>query len=119
MIMNSNPPEALKNEVKEKLLDTIELIIANKINLIEGSRRVINLASRAGIIEDKVFLPLIGFESQTDQFPTGEVRKRFNKDYLKQLDREQQEYIDEFKDSIVEACQTKFKKYSAKHNVRK
>jgi hypothetical protein len=58
-------------------------IIDGRLDFVSGSRiiRVFYLLSDE--IDKDLFLPIIGFESETDDYPLGSLRKRFSEDELK------------------------------------
>lgn len=110
--MNKSLPDLLKQEAKEELTKTANLVLEDRLDIIEGSRFMLKFASRAGIANDEIFLPVIGFESQTDHLPVGELRKHYGQKYLKELDQEKGNYINEFKSQITEICREIIKKFS-------
>ena len=78
-------------------------IINGEMDLIVGARRICGLRYELGDPDDEVFLPIRGFESETDNFPVGEERERYGDEYLKRLDYEAARYVAEAKDSVIDA----------------
>lgn len=96
---------------KQKFIALLKQIILGSINIIEGSRQIVSLHVEQQVENDLDFLTIVGFASETDEFPLGDVRKRYNADYLKKLDNELEEYLAIAKPSIIKACENLLKKY--------
>jgi len=109
---NTSLTEVIKKEAKEKLVEKAQLIIDGDLDIIEGLRLILSLSNRAGIQDNDILLPIIGFVSQTDYFPIGEARDQCDPEYLQKLDKEKTEFIKDFKSSIVDTCIQIVKKYS-------
>ena len=85
-------------------LELIDKILNDKIHLVEACREVSHYdLQEAGIPLEK-FAYIIGFESQTDHYPLGEVRKKLDPKALKELDDDINQFIQEAKPGVKESC---------------
>lgn len=110
--MNDTLPDILKREAISKLIETARLLIDDKLDLVEGSRLIIQFARKGDILDDDIFLPIMGFEDQTQHFLIGEARRQAEEKYLNNLDKEKDEFIKEIKPEIIEDCKQIINKYS-------
>jgi len=86
------------------MVEVARLMLAGQFDLIEGCRRVVSLGSLIGLQNDAAVIPFRGFESETDLFPRGDVRKNYAADYLQNLDNEAKEYLDGATTEILRCC---------------
>ena len=87
---------------KKKMVVLAKQIIDGSIDIIDGCRQI--LALKIYPIENPDYRTIVGFESETDEFPIGEVRKQYHKESLEKLDKELNKYINQNKPIILEAC---------------
>jgi hypothetical protein len=98
---------------KEKMVILAQQIIDGSMDIIDGCRRMTYLNIEEKIRnEDTDFLTLRGIESETDEFPIGEVRKHYHKRSLEKLDKELNEYIEQVRPTLLKACKNLISKYS-------
>ena len=83
-------------------------IIDGSIGIIEGCRRMTSLKIKQKVRDDEDFLTIRGIDSQTDEFPIGDVRKHYHKASIEKLDKELSEYLEQTKPVIFEACKSKY-----------
>ena len=83
-----------------------EDIIQGRVGIVEGCRAIAALRHETGDSKNVPFGPIVGFESETDHYPIGEVRKRYNSEYVQSLDRELDEHINQDGELIKDACRT-------------
>jgi hypothetical protein len=95
---------SFRNVKRSELVNVALSMIDGKLSLIEGARRICSLRYDIGDPENEVFLPILGFESETDNFPLGNVRDAYAAEYLQRLDEEADYYITETKDVVIDAC---------------
>jgi hypothetical protein len=86
------------------IIDVCSRMISGKIDLIAGSRDLQKYYVRAPRGEKELFYPIIGFESETDTYPMGEDRKKYDQKTLDTLDKEYSEYTIKAKSSVLSAC---------------
>ena len=90
--------------VRKELVETAELLIAGKLDLVRGCRTLNRLSRSVEPFNSSIFNPIIGFDSETDDYPLDEVRDSYEKKYLEKLDKEVLEYSDRARSSILNCC---------------
>ena len=104
---------------KSKIIQITKMVLDGGIDLISGCRNLDALRMQYDISsEDKNFLQITAFASDTDEFPAGEVRKLCNKDYLEKMDKELEKYLSVVKPQLLEACRNILKTYSEEKTVK-
>lgn len=93
-----------KKIIKERMILTIDGIIAKKINTLEGIRELLKLRHELDLSDNEVFLPLIGIASETDEFPLGIARDHYDKSLLKRYDKELNDYLSISEETINDSC---------------
>ncbi len=78
---------------KNELINTLNMIISEKINMLEGVRNIVHLRHNADLKDKEIFDYFIAIDSETDHIPLGKAREHWNKDALKNIDAELDEYI--------------------------
>lgn len=96
----------------QKIVDICHKVINEEIGIIEGCRELVSLRGQYNLEEDELFDPIVGVDSETDDYPLGDVRELFSKDYLDRLDREVGGYILKVRLSVIEDCRNLIEKYS-------
>ncbi len=81
-----------------------EAMISGEIPLIDGARLLCNLRYQIGAIDDSLFTPIVGFESQTDEYPDESRRSLYSKKYLAELDKEILPWVEEVRPGIIADC---------------
>jgi hypothetical protein len=87
-----------------KIISVAQSMITGDVSLIEGARELCDLCHHIGASEDKLFYPVIGFESQTDDYPLGQVRQLYSQDLLNKMDKEIAVYLTQAKPGLKQAC---------------
>lgn len=105
-----------KNKAKEEIIKIANEIINDQKNLIERCRLITKLIYKAGMEDDRIFDPIIAIESETDDIPLGDVRKLWDKDALKEKDKEIKEYETRNEQLIIDTCRNIVNKYSGLKN---
>jgi hypothetical protein len=103
-------------DAKRNILRLANKMLDGEMELIEGCRLIANLAlyisdEQTGY-PDELLFPFIAVASDTDHLPTGSCRAHYDKDYLNELDKERQKYIEEARNDIMEACREVIKTFS-------
>ena len=86
-------------------------ILDGKIGLIEGLRKLVPLQNEFGNPNEDEFLVFKAIESETDEFPISEARSSWSEAALKEKDAEIQEYEDQVRASVHDACRRFIQKY--------
>jgi len=99
--MSSPIPE----QARQQILQTATGMIRGEIPLIEGARKLCNLRHQIGASDSELFNVIVGFESQTDDYPIGHVREAYTREALLQLDAEIAMFMHEARPAVHKACQ--------------
>jgi len=73
-------------------------------SLLEGCRTIRLLCHQIGEHNNPIFNTILVVESDTDQYPVDDVRAKYDKSFLQQLDKELAEYMQSAGPSILNAC---------------
>lgn len=87
-----------------EMVEIARLMLARQYDLIEGCRLVASLGSLIGAEDDSAMIPFRGFASEMDRFPRGEVRRNYAADFLEELDREAEAYVEDARTEILRSC---------------
>jgi len=92
---------------QSEIADIAARVARGELDLVVGCRM---LVSRCASLDTAVrshpaVLTIAGFESETDHFPLGAARDRWDAARLDELDRERAEYSARCQVSICDACQ--------------
>lgn len=79
-------------------------MIDGQMDLLDGVRRLDGLATELGVALDDPYITFKGIASQADEFPDPKARAHFDPEMLRRLDDSKREFVDAFRDKIVEAC---------------
>lgn len=98
-----------------KIIEIANKMLKGEINLAKGSREIVSLKNKIEDSENNIFNTFIMVDSDTDHIPLDQhVRKIWNKNALKELDKELDEYIQDMKLSIITGCKNLIKYYGKK-----
>jgi len=100
------------DQVKRKLVETAKLLIAGELDLVRGCRKLNRLSRSVHPFNSSIFNPIIGFDSETDDYPFDDVRDTFERTYLEKLDRDILEYSDRARLGILNCCKRIVDEYS-------
>ena len=90
---------------KEEIVKIAEAILADKIHLVQGCRKILSLLTVLNCGEPEAFLPLIGFYSESHHFPLEpELRQKFEPAYLASLDAEIEAQVTHYRPMVLNAC---------------
>jgi hypothetical protein len=96
----------------KEVVDVSSNILDGTMGVTEGARLLAALRFRVRAEDDEDFLVFTGIDSQTDHFPLGDVRSRWNVDALARYDAERQRAESDFRKSAEEACRNLIQKYA-------
>jgi len=102
---HDDPFKERSSPVYRKIVHTAEAVITGRIDLVGGCRSLYALSFRLPAAERELFLPIFGFESETDHYPLGKVRDLYAKDYLDRLDAEIAAYTQKSRPEVIAACE--------------
>ena len=89
---------------KDELINMLNLIISEKINMLEGVRNVVHLRHNIDLTDKEIFNYFVAIDSETDHIPLGKVREHWNKDSLENIDVEMNEYIEDSIEDTKRVC---------------
>ena len=79
-------------------------IVRGEVCLVAGAREVVRYGDVLERLAPKENLVVLGFESETDDVPLGDVRKLWDPSALAVLEREVADYVKEVGDEVKRAC---------------
>jgi len=97
---------------RNELITVAEAMVEEKMNLIEGVRKIAALRHHIENADDAMFMPIRAIESETDHFAIGAARAGYDPDYLKRLDEDMARYLLDAKQDILNACRGIVERYS-------
>jgi hypothetical protein len=92
------------DQTLSKLVQVARDMLENRINLIEGCKKICALRHELSDPENDIFLPIRAIDSETDHFPLGTVRDGCAENYLRRVDEEMLHYLEDARDDIRAAC---------------
>lgn len=94
--------------VTENASDLISRVLRGELDLLEGCRHLVTALSGASSERrnSPSALAIRGFVSETDGFPRGDVRPRWDDAALARLDAEYADYLDRVGESLMEDLRT-------------
>ena len=87
-----------------ELVTVVTAMLEDRLNLIEGVRKICALRHQIGDPENEAFMPIRAIESETDHFPLGKMRDQCDVNYLERMDAEMNRYLADAKQDILLAC---------------
>ncbi|MGO1077247.1 hypothetical protein [Inquilinus sp. CA228] len=74
------------DQAKAAIARAAQDMLDGRLSYIEGARLILRLAAEAELsTHDDDILPFVGIDSETDAFPFGPVRERWNREALAKL----------------------------------
>ena len=92
-------------DARQVILETARAMLSGELDLVNGARRLCELRHEISATESELFCAIIGFESETDDYPVGDARQRFDQEYLRKLDEEICPYLEEARPGVIAACE--------------
>lgn len=92
--------------VLKHVKQALEDLLAGKVCLTEGVREVVQWSWSNHGLDDKLFRPFIGVDSETDRFPVGQIRERWGVEALAEVDAERFAAEEHFRGWIMESGNT-------------
>jgi len=88
----------------EALICACENVLEGKENLIEGCRKIVEIRNQLNLEGDLTFSQIVGFVSETDEFPEADIRSNFSQKYLDKIDLEFNEYVRLARPEVIDSC---------------
>ena len=90
--------------IQKEILSTAKQLIAERLGVIEASRKLAGLRQYVEPATAEVLLTFVGIDSVTDALPIGAERKYWNREALQRKDREIEEAERFYRDSATKAA---------------
>jgi tRNA G37 N-methylase Trm5 len=99
---------------KQEIVAVARRILAKEIDPLVGCRSIVRHQDALSDEErrDQDLLTLVGIESETDHFPLGDVRLRWDPEALAHQDRQRAEYLQTVEGTLYDACSSIIEKFS-------
>lgn len=98
--------------VKARIVDLASDILRDRVNLVEGCRKLVQLHAQLDDKDDELFLPIIALESETDHLPVGETRAFWCPEALAKKEKAVEPYLDAMRDEVKAVCRLLVAKYT-------
>lgn len=106
------------NQTRNKIISLCDDILLEKINLLDGCRKISSLSWDLNERENEIFYPFIAIDSSTDHLPLGEMRQRCSASFLEKADIEINECIQDSQPSIFLACRELIAYMESQNNLQ-
>ena len=111
-----NRPWQINNEEEwlQDCRDVVQVsrsILNQTMGVTDGARRLAALRFRVRAESDSDFLVFAGIDSETDNFPLGDIRSRWSQDALARSDGERKRIEAHWRQSVEMACRSLIHKY--------
>jgi hypothetical protein len=103
--LDMKPPSESDSMPMLEAIEMLRKIIASEQHLIAGCRYLCRFKYSCPVKDSEIWNPIIGFESETDDYPMGALRERYSAAYLQKLDSEIDEYIKTSMPVIIRSCE--------------
>lgn len=100
------------NESAAELIHVAKAMVRGELGLIEGARLIGKLRYSTSDPDDDVFLGIIGFEAETDEFIIGAARKLYSPEYLSKIDGRMSDYIHREGAGVIQDCLAIIERFS-------
>lgn len=97
---------------RAEIVATAEAMLRGEIHLIRGCRVISSMGFSLDDSESEVLIPIIGAESETDDFPIGEIRSLCAPEYLDRMDAKMERYLIEARGEILDCCREIIRAFS-------
>jgi hypothetical protein len=98
---------------KNELLAIVQDMLSEKMNLIEGVRKINALRFAIGDPDNTVFYAIRAIDSETESYPLGTLRSYCDEDYLRHKDKELAEFLLIGRTDILKACRVILQVYGS------
>jgi hypothetical protein len=89
--------------VLEHVKQALEVLLAGEACLTEGVREVVQWRWSNHGLDERLFMPFVGVDSETDRFPLGQLRELWSSDGLARADAERISTEEHYRDWIMES----------------
>lgn len=95
-----------------EIVATAQGVLDGSIGIVDAARVLAGVSFALGAENDEPFISFQGIDSETDHYPLGEVRARWNPDALAREDAERERYEATIREDVKEDCRVLIAKYA-------
>lgn len=99
----------------DELVAVAQSILDGSLPILSGLRLLVSLREDVDGFPAEVFRPLIAIDDETQHYPLGDVRNRWNPAALSRMDVELDRYLNEARPRILAACEEIIQSYASRH----
>jgi hypothetical protein len=103
-----------RETLHSSVVEAAEAVVAGKLSAIEASRLLVGLAAELGAVNDADFRFFVGLDTETDHFPIGTSRERWNAAALKREDAVRRKFERSVLAEAVACAHNLIEKYAGK-----
>ena len=81
------------------------------VGIVEAARTLTGISVALGTENEEPFISFQGIDSETDDFPLGDVRAHWNPDALAREDAKRERYEAAVRERVIEYCQMLIARY--------
>lgn len=102
---------AYRVSLYEEILAAARGVLDGTVGIVDAARILANISFVLGAENDEPFMSFRGIDSETDHYPLGDVRMRWNPDALAREDAKRERYEAEIRKGVEEGCRVLIAKY--------
>lgn len=88
-------------------------VLDGTVGMVDAARTLTSISYALGVENDEPFISFRGIDSETDDYPLGDVRARWNPAALAREDAKRERYEEEVRESVKEGCRALLAKYES------
>ena|ERR1700685_969529 len=98
-------PQERQREAKKALVGLARAIVAGTLNPVVGCRKIVRLRTQVFPQDLPAFDTVRAVESETDDYPVGDIRDRYDSGLLARLDESVGAYLRTVRPALLQACE--------------
>jgi hypothetical protein len=95
-----------------EIVATAQGVLDGSIGIVDAARVLAGISFALGAENEEPFISFQGIDSETDHYPLGDVRARWNPDALAREDAERERYEAAIREDAEAACRVLIAKYA-------
>lgn len=113
-LLRDDPLAAVpREELHWDLVSLAKSVIDWNCDIVATVREMVPIIADLDVYLDEPCLPIVGFGSETDVYPTGALRDKYDEEYLRRLDVQLADYLRRSKSWLQDACRAIVEQYEA------
>jgi hypothetical protein len=101
----------MPREVEIRVVALARKILADEMGIVEGCRALVRLNGALDSRDERLFLPFIAVESETDHLPLGEARLLWQPEALARKEQAAEIYLEKVRGVLHDACRALIHRY--------